>query len=108
MSLFLHFQRFALIDFVSLFHRLPDGFGQLVGAGGALEATADAFQLGDDILGLHAVYEGGHTLRVAVAAAVELHVLDDAVLYFKLDGLAARALGSVGVFHWISRFNYIV
>ena len=44
------------------------------------------------------------TLRVAVAAAVKLHILDNAVLDFKLDGLAASALGSVGIFHWISVF----
>ena len=83
-----------------LFNRLLDGFGQLVGAGSAFEAATDAFQLGDDILCLHAFHEGGHALRVAIAAAVELHVLQDAVLNFKLDGLAARALGSVGVFHF--------
>ena len=80
---------------------LFDSLGQLVGARGAFEAAADAFQLGDDILGLHAVHQSGDALRVAVAAAVELYVLQDAVLDFKLDGLTTCALGSVGVFHWI-------
>ena len=80
---------------------LFDSLGQLVGAGSAFEAATDAFQLGDDIIRLHAVHQGGHALRVAVAATVELHVLQDAVLDFKLYRLAACALGPVGVFHWI-------
>ena len=78
---------------------LLDGLGQLVGAGGAFEAAADAFQFGDDILCLHAFHQGCHALRVAVAASVELNILQDAVLNFKLDGLAACALGSVRVSH---------
>ena len=79
--------------------RLFDGLGQLVGARGAFEAAADAFQLGNDIFRLHAFYQGGHALGVAVAAAVELYVLQDTVFDFKLDGLAACALGSVSVSH---------
>ena len=78
---------------------LLDGLGQLVGAGGAFEAATDAFQFGDDILGLHAINQSGDALRVAVAAAVELYVLQNAVLDFKLNGLAACALGSVSVSH---------
>ena len=78
---------------------LLDGSGQLVGAGGGLEPATDAFQLGDDILCLHAFHQGGHTLRVAVAAAIELHILQNAILDFKLDGLAAWSLGAVGVSH---------
>ena len=84
MSLFLHFQRFVLFDFVSLFHHLPDGLGQLVGAGGAFEAAADAFQLGDDVVGFHAFHEGGHALRVAVAAAVELHVFENLTFFYQI------------------------
>ena len=79
--------------------RLLDGLGQLVGAGGAFEAATDAFQLGDDILGLHAIHQGGHALGVAITAAIELYVLQNAVLDFKLNGLAAGALGSVSVSH---------
>ena len=78
---------------------LLDGLGQLVGAGGGLEPATDAFQLGDDILGFHAFHQCGDALRVAVAAAIELHVLQDAIFDFKLDGLAACALGSVSVSH---------
>ena len=78
---------------------LLDGSGQLVGAGGAFEPATDAFQLGDDILGFHAFHQCGDALRVAVAAAIELHVLQDAVFDLKLDGLAACALGAVGVSH---------
>ena len=78
---------------------LLDGLGQLVGAGGAFEPATDAFQFGDDILGFHAFHQGSDTLCVAVAAAIELHILQDAVLDFKLDGLAACALGAVSVSH---------
>lgn len=86
------------------FQCLAQRLGQLVGTGGAFETATDAFELGDDIVGFHSVYQCGHALRVAVAAAVELHVLDDAVLNLKLNGLAASALGSVGVFHCVSVF----
>ena len=91
---------FKIAKVVNLFRQsLLNGPGQLVGAGGAFEAAMDAFQLGDDILGLHAFYQGGHALRVAVAASVKLYILQDAILDFKLDGLAASALGSVGISH---------
>ena len=79
--------------------RLFDGLGQLVGAGGAFETATDAFQLGNDIFRLHAFYQGGHALGVAITAAIELYVLQNAVLDFKLNGLAAGALGSVSVSH---------
>ena len=84
---------------VVTFQRQFDGFGQLIGTGGAFEAAADAFQLGDDIFCFHAFHQCGDTLCVAVTTAIELHVLDDAVLDIKLDGLAACALCSVSVFH---------
>ena len=76
-----------------------DGSGQLVGAGGGLEPATDAFQFGDDVLGFHAFHQSGDTLCVAVAAAIELHILQNAILDFKLDGLAACSLGAVGVSH---------
>ena len=90
------------------FNRLPDGFGQLVGAGSAFEAAADTFQFGNDILGFHTFHEGSDTLSIAVATAVELHILDDAILNFKLNRLTASALGSVSVFHiQNSRFKIV-
>ena len=82
-----------------LFQCLFDGSGQLVGTGGGLEAAADAFQLGDDVLGFHAFHQCGDALRVAIAAAVELHIPQDAVLDLKLDSLTTGALGAVGVSH---------
>ena len=72
---------------------------QLVGTRGVLESAADAFQPLQHILYFHAFHQSADALRVAVAAAVELHILQDAVLDFKLNGLAACALGSVGVSH---------
>ena len=44
-------------------------------------------------------------MSVTVAAAVKLDISQYPILDFKLDGLAASALGSVGVFHWISKFE---
>ena len=80
-------------------HCRTDGLAQLVGAGGVLEAAADAFQTLEYFINFHAIYQGADALGVAVAATVELHVFQDAVLNFKLDGLTAGALGSVGVSH---------
>ena len=92
--------------------RLPYGFGQLVRAGGAFKAAADAFQLGDDIFCLHAFHQSGDTLCVAVAAAVKLHVFHDAILNLKFYSLTAGALGSVSIIHdllfQISRFIILV
>jgi hypothetical protein len=73
----------------------------LVGARGVLEATADAFQPLEYLINFHAIHQCAYALRVAVAATIELHILQDAVLDFKLNGLAACALSAVGVFHWI-------
>jgi hypothetical protein len=73
----------------------------LVGTRGVLKAAANAFQPLQDIFHFHAFHQGADALRVAVAATVKLHILQDAVLDFKLNGLAAGALGAVSVFHWI-------
>ena len=82
-----------------LFQCLSDGLCQLVRTGSAFEAATDAFQFRDNVFSFHAFHEGGDALRIAVAAAVELHIFQDAVHDFKLDGLTAGALGSVGIFH---------
>lgn len=64
------------------FRRLPTVFQlrqrlrQLVGAGGAPAAAVDAAQAGDRFVHLHAGDQCGDALRVAVAAADELHALD--------------------------------
>ena len=80
-------------------HRLPNSLAQLIGAGGAFESTANAFQPLEYLINFHAIHQSTHALCVAVTAAIELHVFQYAVLDFKLNGLAARALGSVSVFH---------
>jgi hypothetical protein len=90
----------------SALQHFPYGLGQLVGTRSAFEAATDAFQFRDNVFSFHAFHEGGDALRIAVAAAVELHILQNAVLDFKLNGLTASALGSVSVSHWISVFNY--
>ena len=59
--------------------RQSEGFGQLVGARSALAAAVDAFQPGYRVGGFHAAHECRYALRVAVAAARERHIADDAV-----------------------------
>ena len=80
-------------------HRLPNSLAKLVGARGVFETATDAFQTLEYLINFHAIHQSTHALCVSVAAAIELHILQDAVLNFKLNGLAACALGSVGVFH---------
>ena len=84
-------------------HGLSYGTAQLVGARGVLEAATDTFQTLENLINFHAIHQSAHALRVAIAATIELHVFQDAVLDFKLDGLAASALGSVSISHL--RFN---
>lgn len=76
--------------------RLPEGFGQLVGARSALAAAVDAFQPGYRVGGFHAAHERRYALRVAVAAARERHIADDAVFQFDVDLPGAGAEGRVG------------
>ena len=91
---------FKIAKAVNLFRQgLLDGLGQLVGAGGVFEPATDAFQTLEHFINFHAIYQSANALRVAVAAAVELHVFQNAVLDFKLNRLTTSALGSVGVFH---------
>ena len=83
----------------SISHSLPNGTAKLIWAGCAFEAAANAFEALQHVLDFHAFHQGTHALGVAVTAAVELHVLQDAIFDFKLDGLAAGALGLVSVSH---------
>ena len=76
--------------------RLPEGFGQLVGARSALAAAVDAFQPGYRVGGFHAAHECRYALRVAVAAARERHIADDAVFQFDVDLPGTGAEGRVG------------
>lgn len=88
--------------YVELFlHGLPDGLAKLVGTGGVLETATYAFQTLEHFINFHAIYQSTNALGVAVAAAVKLNILQNTILDFKLNGLTAGALGSIGVFHWI-------
>ena len=77
--------------------RLPEGFGQLVGARSALAAAVDAFQPGYRVGGFHAAHERRYALRVAVAAARERHIADDAVFQFDVDLPGTSAEGRICV-----------
>lgn len=88
-----------IISPLILHHRLPDGFRQLVGTRGGLEATTDTLQSLDYLLGIHAFHETPHTLGVAAAASIKLNIMNDSVSDFELNHLTASALGIVGVFH---------
>ena len=76
--------------------RLPEGFGQLVGARSALAAAVDAFQPGYRVGGFHAAHERRYALRIAVAAARERYTADDAVFQFDVDLPGAGAEGTHG------------
>ena len=78
---------------------LADGLAELVGAGGLFPATADAFEAGEDVLDFHAFDESAHALRVAVAAAEEIDVVDDAVFDVEIDLFATSSLCLIGVMH---------
>jgi len=72
---------------------------QLIGAGGGLGAAVDAFHTGDDIIDIHALYQSGNPLQVAVAASEELNILHLAVFYFENDLTGAGTLGLVSILH---------
>ena len=60
--------------------QLFEGAAQLVGAGGAFAAAADAVDAGDDIVDFLATDQLADALQVAVASAKEEDLLDDVVL----------------------------
>ena len=82
------------------------GLSQLIGAGGGLHAALDAFDAGDDILNIHAFYQSGDALQIAVAAADKLHILNLVVLDIKENALGAGAFGLVLVAHNNISFLY--
>ena len=88
--------------------RLPEGFGQLVGARSALAAAVDAFQPGYRVGGFHAAHECRYALRVAVAAAREGDASDDAVFEFDVDLPGAGSLADVCYFlcHGVTIFRF--
>ena len=92
---------------IGLFFQLFQCAAELVGTGGGLAAAADAVEFWDDVVDFLACYQAADALQVAVAAAIEGDLLNDAVV---IDGnvnkLRAGALGFVeGVFHIRSFFS---
>lgn len=53
-----------------------------------------------DFIRLHAFHQAAHALCVAVAASIELHIVDDPVVDFKFDHLATGTLRIIGMFHF--------
>ena len=80
---------------------------ELVGTGGGFIAAADAVKFLDDVVDFLAGYQAADTLQVAVAAAIEGDLLDDAVVIHRhIDKLRAGTLGFVEeVFHIRSFFS---
>ena len=60
--------------------QLFKGAAELVGAGGALRAAADAFYTRDDIIDFLSLDKFADTLQVAVTAAYEEYLLYDIIL----------------------------
>jgi len=80
---------------------LTDAFSQLIRARSRLKTASDAFQARNDFLGVHAFDKAAHTLGVATATAVKLHIVNLAVDDFEFDDLATSALRIISVFHTI-------
>ena len=59
----------------------------------------DALQPLDDLLHFHAFHQTAHPLCVAVAASIELDVVDASVNDFEFNHLTAGALRIISVFH---------
>ena len=95
---------------LKLFFSFFQSSGQLVGARGVLGTTNRAFQTGDDLIHIHALYQRADALKVSVAAANVLNILQLAVLNFKQNAAGAGAFGSVFVLHndmFLSLFGYV-
>ena len=80
-------------------HRLTNRLRQLIRTRGGLEPTADALQPLDHFFCLHAFDETAHPLRIAIAASIELYVVNSAVNDFEFNHLTAGALRIISVFH---------
>lgn len=68
---------------------------QLVRARGALKSATDSAKTLDCLLGAHANHQGGNTLRVSRAAAVESNGLNDPVRKLYVDFSRAYASGLI-------------
>ena len=72
---------------------------QLIGAGGDLQTAGSAFQTGDNIVNVHAIYQAADTLEVTVTTAQELDVLYLAIFNIEEDALGASALSLIFKLH---------
>ena len=75
--------------------------GELVGAGGGLEAAVDALQPVDDLVDVHALNQAANALKIAVAAAGVDDVVQLVIDDLKVDVGGTGALGAVIEFHGI-------
>ena len=66
-----------------LVQRCLQSFGQLVRAGRFPESAGSAFEFFDDFMRIHALDEGADSLAIAVAAALELYIVDFSVYNIK-------------------------
>ena len=74
--------------------------GELIGAGGGLEAATDAGKTRNGFLYGHADEQTGYALGVAGTAARKLNLADHAVLNIHVNFTRANASGGIGnVFH---------
>ena len=79
---------------------------KLIGAGSLLHAAGRSLQPANDLIDLHAFYQGGDPLQVAVAAADVLNAFYLAVSDLKKDPLGAGAFGFVFVLHNNASFHF--
>jgi len=83
------------------------GAAELVGARGALRATADAVEPFDDIVDVLAAHQLADTLQVAVAATQEEYLLDDVVLVGRhVDEFRACAVSLVLYMFGLHMFSF--
>jgi hypothetical protein len=83
------------------------GSCQLIGAGGGLQTAGSALQTGNNGIHVHSFYKAANALKIAVATADEIHVLDFAIFDIEEDALGASALGFVFKLHMKNPF-YLV
>ena len=93
--------------FVFLSQSLLQSLSQLVGAGGGLGATGDAFQTSDGFLDIHAVNQSADALQIAGAAADVLHILYLAIFNLKENFAGASAAGLICVLHNLFPFKVV-
>ena len=74
-------------------------FGKLIRAGGLFVTAADALDASNDFIDIHALYQCGNTLQIAVAASLIGDIFENIVFDFKLDGIGADTLCLIAEFH---------